>query len=88
MSDVLISTSRCANLRYFGPAILADVSESGMAILMDEVPKGYTRMHVKNSYFEVNVEIRNVTRTGDGCRVGCEFIQPVEWRNHLAMLIS
>jgi hypothetical protein len=41
MSEVFVASGKSGQLRYFAPAILVDVSESGLALMMDIAPEGH-----------------------------------------------
>lgn len=77
LSEVLVNSN--GHLKYLAPAILADISSSGLSLVMDVAPRGISRMLVRNAYFEVDVYVRNITATNAGFRVGCEFLRPLEW---------
>lgn len=59
MSQVFISTGLSGKFRYFGPAIVMDMSESGLALAMDVVPPNDSAVQVHNKYFRVEAIIRN-----------------------------
>lgn len=79
MSEVFVTSTR-GNLRFFAPAIVADISNSGLALVMDVPPKGHTRLTVRNTYFHADMYIRNTTALECGVRVGCEFVDRLEWQ--------
>jgi hypothetical protein len=78
MSEVFVTSTNGA-LRYFAPAIVADISNSGLALMMDVAPKGHTKLTVRNTYFHAEMYIRNMTSLDCGVRVGCEFVNRLEW---------
>ena len=79
MSEVFV-TSRNGQLRYFAPAIVADISHSGLALMMDVPPKGHATITVRNTYFHAVMYIRNTTTLECGVRIGCEFVHRLEWQ--------
>ena len=79
MSEVFIPSDRSGQLRYLAPAIVLDISESGLALAMDRAPDGCKILHVRNYYFQVEVEIRNTTRLDVGVRVGGQFTGELQW---------
>jgi hypothetical protein len=80
MSEVFVASGKSGQLRYFAPAILVDVSESGLALMMDIAPEGHHIIHVRNKYFDAAVVIRNVTRLEVGVRIGGEFTKTLQWK--------
>lgn len=66
--------------RFFAPAIVSDISASGLALLMDMPPSGHSRLHVRNTYFHAEMYIRSIVRLQSGVRVGCEFVHRLENR--------
>src|SRR3954447_25719840 len=78
MSEILV-VSPGGRLRYLAPAIVADISASGLALVMDAVPRGVTKLRVRNTYFEADVFVRNTMPTDNGFRIGCELLRPLEW---------
>ncbi|MGH9626935.1 MAG: hypothetical protein ACRD7E_01010 [Bryobacteraceae bacterium] len=46
--------------RYIGSGLVFDMSESGLALVMDHPPAADRPLLIKNSYFEVEAEIRNL----------------------------
>jgi hypothetical protein len=79
MSEVFVAAGKLGHLRYLGPAIVVDISDSGMALVMDFLPDGYNILHVRNYYFHVEIEIRNATPVEGGIRLGAEFTSKLEW---------
>jgi hypothetical protein len=79
MSEVFIPLGRSGKLRYLAPAIVIDISDSGLALAMDRAPDGYKTLHVRNYYFQVEVEIRNTRPLAVGVRVGGEFTGKLQW---------
>ena len=78
MSEVLVRSSSGV-LRFFASAIVADISSSGLALLMDVPPNGHSMLHVRNTYFHAELYVRNTVRLECGVRVGCEFVHRLEW---------
>jgi hypothetical protein len=78
LSEILVF-SPDGHLKYFAPAIVADISASGLSLNMDLAPTGANKLRVRNSYFEADVYVRNRIDTGAGFRIGCEFLRPLEW---------
>ncbi|MGH9631734.1 MAG: PilZ domain-containing protein [Bryobacteraceae bacterium] len=65
--------------RYIGSGLGFDMSESGLALVMDNPPAADRPLLIKNCYFEVEAEIR-YRRTEDQCtRLGLEFTGAVNW---------
>ena len=79
MSEVFIHSGRSGQLRYLAPAIIIDISDSGLALAMDRAPDGCKILHVRNYYFQVELEIRNTTLLDVGVRVGGEFTGELQW---------
>jgi hypothetical protein len=79
MSEVFTPLGRTGQLRYLAPAIILDISDSGLALAMDRAPVGCKTLRVRNYYFEVDVEIRNTTPLEVGFRVGGEFTGDLQW---------
>ena len=73
-------TKTCRNLKYLASAIIVDISDSVLALLMDVSPKGHKSLYVKSYYFEVKAEIRNITPLDSGFRVGVEFTGELQWK--------
>lgn len=72
--------------RHIGPAVVVDISESGLAMSCDfEVPVGASLL-VRNAYFRAHVIVRNTQKTDSGARIGSEFTRPVEWTGSLMQL--
>jgi hypothetical protein len=88
MSEVFVSTGVSGKLRYFGPAIVIDMSESGLALAMDAVPRGHSTVHVRNRYFRVEAIIRNSSSLDAGFRIGAEFTSELEWQPGSEVLLS
>lgn len=78
MSEVLV-ISPSGHAKYFAPAILADISASGLSLIMDTVPRGANKLKVRNTYFEVDVYIRHTNATDAGFCIGCELSHSIEW---------
>lgn len=77
MAEILVMSG--GHLKYFAPAIVADISTSGLSLIMDVSPRGANKLKVRNTYFEADVYVRNTDATDCGYRVGCEFSRPLEW---------
>jgi PilZ domain len=80
MSGVYVGSGRMGHLRYLGPAIVIDISESGLALQMDLSPERHNLLYVKNYYFEVEAEIRSITPVEAGVRIGCQFRSELQWK--------
>jgi hypothetical protein len=78
LSEVLVRSST-GDLRFFASAIVADISSSGLGLLMDLPPNGHARLYVRNTYFHADLYVRNTVRLECGVRVGCEFVHRLEW---------
>lgn len=65
--------------RYVGSGVVLDISESGLALVMDQPPAADGGVFIKNTYFDVQAEIRN-GRIENGCtRLDLEFTSAVNW---------
>jgi hypothetical protein len=79
MSEVFVRSTN-GYMRYLAPAILADISASGLALVMDFAPTGHQTLHIRNSYFHADVYIRITVPQDRGVRVGCELVSRLEWQ--------
>lgn len=66
-------------VRYIGPGMVLDVSEDGLALAMDEPPRGAPKLLVKNAYFDVHAQIVNRTSERDCTRLGMRFVSKPTW---------
>jgi hypothetical protein len=69
--------------RYIGPGVVLDVSESGLALVMDFAPAPDLPLLITNAYFEVRAKLRSCTTNRDGMRLGLEFTSPITLRRSI-----
>ena len=77
LSQVFVLTGD--SRRYVGSGLVLDISESGLALMMDQPPAADGEVFIKNSYFDVQAEIRNRRVENDCTRLGLEFTSAVNW---------
>ena len=65
--------------RYIGPGVVLDISESGLALVMDFAPASDLSLLITNAYFEVRAKLRSCTTNTDGIRLGLEFTSAITW---------
>jgi hypothetical protein len=65
--------------RYIGPGVVLDMSEFGLALVMDFAPAADVSLLITNAYFEVRAKLRSCTTNTDGMRLGLEFTSAITW---------